>query len=357
MATVIKASCHDCGDVELAVRRPRGAGVHPGRPGHLRLPLPELPDVRREAGRARGSSTCWSPPASPLVEWQLPAELFEPRGGDPDQPRRPHRLPPPPPGATTGSTRSLSDRMMSLLWAVPPVAFAMGAVAGAGAAPWDRRGGRRPAGRAAALQRGAGGRRRGALGDRAMPGRTARRPAPRLSPRGPPVHSGDVQHRGWRAASSSCSIALIVLGPAAPARRGPPGRQGHGRPAAALDGLPERDEAGPRRRLTTPPGSRPAATSSAASEADAGAAGRRPPTAVGAARRGPRPKRRPPTSAEAPAATEAGRGLDRARSRRAADGAAEEDPARKAAAQEGGGEEGGPERRPGARRRRTDRLR
>ena len=40
MATVIKASCHDCGDVELTVARPRGAGVHPGRAGHLRLPLP-----------------------------------------------------------------------------------------------------------------------------------------------------------------------------------------------------------------------------------------------------------------------------------------------------------------------------
>ena len=33
-------------------QRPRGAGLHPGRAGHLRLPLPELPDVGREAGRA-----------------------------------------------------------------------------------------------------------------------------------------------------------------------------------------------------------------------------------------------------------------------------------------------------------------
>jgi hypothetical protein len=82
MATVIKASCHDCGDVELAVgdlevrvctQDERGTYV-------FRCPSCQMSVVKPAESRivdmlvASGVN---------LVSWQLPAELFEPRGGDP----------------------------------------------------------------------------------------------------------------------------------------------------------------------------------------------------------------------------------------------------------------------------------
>lgn len=82
MATVIKASCHDCGDVELAVgdlevrvctRDDQGSYV-------FRCPTCQMSVVKPAERRivdmlvASGVS---------LVEWRLPAELFEPRDGLP----------------------------------------------------------------------------------------------------------------------------------------------------------------------------------------------------------------------------------------------------------------------------------
>src|SRR5688572_14266127 len=82
MATVIKASCQDCGDVELGVgdlevricaQDEQGTYV-------FRCPRCEMSVVKPAEPRivdmlvASGVS---------LVEWDLPAELFEPRGGAP----------------------------------------------------------------------------------------------------------------------------------------------------------------------------------------------------------------------------------------------------------------------------------
>ena len=82
MATVIKASCHDCGDVELAVRDlevrvctqdERGTYV-------FRCPSCQMsvvkPAERRIVDMLVASGVN-------LVSWRLPAELFEPRGGLP----------------------------------------------------------------------------------------------------------------------------------------------------------------------------------------------------------------------------------------------------------------------------------
>jgi hypothetical protein len=82
MATVIKASCHDCGDVELAVRDlevrvctqdERGTYV-------FRCPACQMsvvkPAERRIVDMLVASGVN-------LVSWHLPAELFEPHGGLP----------------------------------------------------------------------------------------------------------------------------------------------------------------------------------------------------------------------------------------------------------------------------------
>src|SRR4029453_10532657 len=82
MATVIKASCHDCGDVELAGNDLEGRGCTQDDQGSyvFRCPSCQMsvvkPAERRIVDMLVASGV-------PLVEWELPAELFEPRMGDP----------------------------------------------------------------------------------------------------------------------------------------------------------------------------------------------------------------------------------------------------------------------------------
>lgn len=82
MATVIKASCQDCGDVELGVSDLEVRVCTAGEQGSyvFRCPTCLMSVVKPAEPRvvemlvASGVS---------LVEWHLPAELFEPRGGAP----------------------------------------------------------------------------------------------------------------------------------------------------------------------------------------------------------------------------------------------------------------------------------
>ena len=81
MATVIKASCHDCGDVELGV-------------GDLEVRVCTQDDHGTYVFRCPSCLMSVVKPAEPrivdmlvasgvqLVEWKLPAELFVRRGGD-----------------------------------------------------------------------------------------------------------------------------------------------------------------------------------------------------------------------------------------------------------------------------------
>ncbi|MET0902946.1 MAG: hypothetical protein ABWZ52_06895 [Acidimicrobiales bacterium] len=81
MATVIKASCHDCGDVEFGVR-------------DLEVRVCTQDEQGTYVFRCPGCRMSVVKPAEPrivdllvasgvqLVEWHLPAELFEHRGGD-----------------------------------------------------------------------------------------------------------------------------------------------------------------------------------------------------------------------------------------------------------------------------------
>lgn len=82
MATVIKASCHECGDVELAVNE-------------LSVRVCSAPTQSSYVFRCPTCQMSVSKPAEQrivdllvasgveLIEWRLPAELFEPHGGQP----------------------------------------------------------------------------------------------------------------------------------------------------------------------------------------------------------------------------------------------------------------------------------
>ena len=82
MSTVIKASCHDCGDVELTV-------------GDLEVRVCTQDDQGSYVFRCPSCLMSVAKQAEPrivemlvasgvqLVEWRLPAELFEPRDGNP----------------------------------------------------------------------------------------------------------------------------------------------------------------------------------------------------------------------------------------------------------------------------------
>lgn len=82
MATVIKASCHDCGDVELGVR-------------DLSVRVCTADEQSCYVFRCPSCQMSVSKPAEPrivdllvasgveLVEWRLPAEMFEAHGGQP----------------------------------------------------------------------------------------------------------------------------------------------------------------------------------------------------------------------------------------------------------------------------------
>ena len=170
-------------------RRPRGAGLHPGRPGQLRVPLPELPDVRGQAGRAphrrdagglgraaRRVATPGRAASSAATASRSPTTTSSTSTGSCR--------------TTAGSTPSsaLGSRCRRSLWAVPPVAVAVGGAAGAASSSVASPGRRRPAGRAAALLRGAASPWPRCAAPPAGGSDLAPGPAPRLSARGAPVH-------------------------------------------------------------------------------------------------------------------------------------------------------------------------
>jgi hypothetical protein len=82
MATVIKASCQDCGDVELGVRdlEVRVCAQYEQGTYVFRCPSCQMSVVKAAEPRIVDMLVA---SGVQLVEWKLPAELFEPRGGDP----------------------------------------------------------------------------------------------------------------------------------------------------------------------------------------------------------------------------------------------------------------------------------
>ena len=82
MATVIKASCHDCGDVELGVRDLEVRVCTQDEQGTyvFRCPSCQMSVVKPAEPRIVDMLVA---SGVQLVEWRLPAELFERRGGDP----------------------------------------------------------------------------------------------------------------------------------------------------------------------------------------------------------------------------------------------------------------------------------
>ncbi len=82
MATVIKASCHDCGDVELRVDDLEVRVCTQDEQGTyvFRCPSCQMSVVKPAEQRIVDMLVATG---VPLVEWQLPAELYEPREGLP----------------------------------------------------------------------------------------------------------------------------------------------------------------------------------------------------------------------------------------------------------------------------------
>lgn len=82
MATVIKASCHDCGDVELAVRDLEvRVCAHDDQGSYVfRCPSCQMSVVKPAEPRIVDMLVA---SGVMLVEWALPDELFEPRDGLP----------------------------------------------------------------------------------------------------------------------------------------------------------------------------------------------------------------------------------------------------------------------------------
>ena len=83
MATVIKASCHDCGDVELAIDDLAGAGLHRATTQGsyvFRCPTCQMSVVKPAEQRIVDLLVA---SGVELIEWRLPAELFEAHEGAP----------------------------------------------------------------------------------------------------------------------------------------------------------------------------------------------------------------------------------------------------------------------------------
>jgi hypothetical protein len=82
MATVIKASCHDCGDVELRVGDLEVRVCTQDEQGTyvFRCPTCQMSVVKPAEQRIVEMLVATG---VPLVEWELPAELFELHTGDP----------------------------------------------------------------------------------------------------------------------------------------------------------------------------------------------------------------------------------------------------------------------------------
>lgn len=80
MATVIKASCQDCGDVELTVRDLRvRVCTHDDQGSYVfRCPTCQMSVVKAAEPRVVDMLVA---SGVQLVQWQLPAELFEPHSG------------------------------------------------------------------------------------------------------------------------------------------------------------------------------------------------------------------------------------------------------------------------------------
>lgn len=82
MATVIKASCHDCGDVELGVNDLRVRVCREGEHGSYVFRCPACQMSVSKPAEPRIVDLLVASGVE-LVEWRLPAELFEPRQGAP----------------------------------------------------------------------------------------------------------------------------------------------------------------------------------------------------------------------------------------------------------------------------------
>jgi hypothetical protein len=82
MATVIKASCHDCGDVELAVRDLSVRVCAEGEHGSyvFRCPTCQMSVVKPAEQRIVDLLVA---SGVELIQWRLPAELFETHHGAP----------------------------------------------------------------------------------------------------------------------------------------------------------------------------------------------------------------------------------------------------------------------------------
>lgn len=82
MATVIKASCHECGDVELAVRDLSVRVCAEGEHGSyvFRCPTCQMSVVKPAEQRIVDLLVA---SGVELIEWRLPAELFEVHDGAP----------------------------------------------------------------------------------------------------------------------------------------------------------------------------------------------------------------------------------------------------------------------------------
>ena len=82
MTTVIKASCHDCGDIELAVRDLEVRICTQDEQGTyvFRCPSCQMSVVKPAEPRIVDMLVA---SGVQLVEWRLPAELFERRHGAP----------------------------------------------------------------------------------------------------------------------------------------------------------------------------------------------------------------------------------------------------------------------------------
>jgi hypothetical protein len=82
MATVIKASCHDCGDVELSVADLEVRVCTEGDQGSyvFRCPTCQMSVAKPAEPRIVEMLVA---SGVPLVQWELPAELFELRAGAP----------------------------------------------------------------------------------------------------------------------------------------------------------------------------------------------------------------------------------------------------------------------------------
>lgn len=82
MATVIKASCHECGDVELGVSELRVRVCTADTHGTYVFRCPSCQMSVTKPAEQRIVDLLVASGVE-LIEWQLPLELFEAHGGEP----------------------------------------------------------------------------------------------------------------------------------------------------------------------------------------------------------------------------------------------------------------------------------